>query len=98
MATADDTRAAPAQAFTDSVWQSAADACDRINELMDGMPAGADGYQLAPESEADLREGVALLERALVFLERAHERETPRYEAWSHQHAWAETPDRATQQ
>lgn len=72
-----------------SSWQQAADASDEAAELIAGLPGGDNGYELTPESDQELRQAAALLEKAAELLQRASERECPRYSAWCDEHEWA---------
>jgi hypothetical protein len=47
---------------------------DRIAELIDGIP-GRDGFELTEETQAELRQAVPLLQRAIGFLTPAFTRE-----------------------
>jgi hypothetical protein len=58
-------------------WQLAAEASDRITELMDNIP-GWDGYEHAAETQDELRRAVVLLREAIPLLERASAREAAR--------------------
>lgn len=60
-----------------SHWQFAADASDRIAELMDEIP-GWESYEYAGGTEDELRRAVALLQGAIPLLERAARREQQR--------------------
>jgi hypothetical protein len=57
-----------------SYWQLAADASDRVGELIDEIP-GWDGYEYADETQQDLQRTAALLQQVIPLLERASRRE-----------------------
>jgi ABC-type antimicrobial peptide transport system ATPase subunit len=60
-----------------SSWQLAADASDRIGELMTEIP-GWKGYECSVETQAEMRRATALLQEAIPLLEQASEREERR--------------------
>ena len=61
-----------------SPWQQAADAHDRIEELLTSIPAW-DGYPaLLEDTQAELRQAAVLLRQAVELLGRASAREVPR--------------------
>jgi hypothetical protein len=66
-----------------SPWQLAADASDWVALLMDRIPAGSAGFVLTAETEQELRQAAALLQKANELLRRAAAREVPRYAAWT---------------
>jgi hypothetical protein len=57
-------------------WQLAADAADRIAELLDDIPGWA--YEYAEETRDELLQTAALLQQAIPLLERARGREVKR--------------------
>jgi hypothetical protein len=59
-----------------SPWQQAADASDRIEELISEIP-GWDGYELLEETQIELRQAAVLLHQAIGLLSRASAREVP---------------------
>jgi len=63
-----------------SSWELAAAAIDRAQQLIADVP-GFDGYDLAPESDLDLRAAAVLLQRAVGYLQAAAVREAPRLQA-----------------
>lgn len=63
-----------------SPWQLAADASDRIAELIDEIP-GWDGYQYADITQGELRYAIVLLQEAIPLLEQASRREAKREES-----------------
>jgi hypothetical protein len=58
-------------------WQLAADASDRIGELMTEIP-GWNGYEYSGETQDELRRAGALLQQATSLLEQARDREEGR--------------------
>jgi hypothetical protein len=62
-----------------SPWQQAADASDRIGELLTDIP-GWDGYDLLEDTQAELRQAAALLHQAMGLIAQAAAREVPRCE------------------
>jgi hypothetical protein len=62
-----------------SPWQQAADASDRIEELLTDIPA-LDGHELLAETQAELREAAVLLHQVIDLLAKASAREVPRYD------------------
>jgi hypothetical protein len=60
-----------------SPWQLAADASDRVAELMCGIP-GWDGYEFKAETQAELLQAAALMQRTERLLEKAEKRENRR--------------------
>jgi hypothetical protein len=63
-----------------SPWQQAADAIHHAERLIADIPA-FDGYDLAPETDLDLRAAAVLVKRAARYLHAAAAREAPRLEA-----------------
>lgn len=68
------------------------DECDRldrrIGEALEEIP-GSDmgiGYELSAETRQELEEAIPHLREALRLLQRAREREAPRYEACAERH------------
>jgi hypothetical protein len=55
-------------------WRLTADASDRIAKLVTEIP-GWDGYQYSIETQNELRQAAALLQRVIPLLKRASERE-----------------------
>jgi len=66
-----------------SPWQQAADASDRIAELIADIPGGGHGYVLTAETRAELRQSAVLLHHAIGPLLRARAREVELYEQWA---------------
>lgn len=60
-----------------SPWQQAADASDRIEELLTEIP-GWDGYELLEATQIELRQAAALLHQVIGLLAQASAREVPR--------------------
>lgn len=60
-----------------SPWQLAADASDRVADLMCNIP-GWDGYEYKAETEAELLRAAALIQQAERLLEQASKRENRR--------------------
>lgn len=65
---------------TRSSWQQAAEAIDRAAQTISDIP-GFYGYELAPETDLDLRAAAVLVHRALGYLCTAASREAPRLRA-----------------
>jgi len=63
-----------------SSWQQAADAIDRAQNLIADIPR-FDGYELAPDTDLELRGAAVLVQRAVLYLRAAAAREAPRLEA-----------------
>jgi len=61
-------------------WQQAAEAIDRAAQTISDIP-GFYGYELAPETDLDLRAAAVLVHRALGYLCTAASREAPRLRA-----------------
>ncbi len=61
-------------------WQQAAEAIDRAAQTISDIP-GFYGYDLAAESDLDLRAAAVLMQRALGYLCAAASREAPRLRA-----------------
>jgi hypothetical protein len=61
-----------------SPWQLAADASDRVANLITNIP-GWDDYEFAAETEAELLQAAALIQQAARLLEQASKRETRRF-------------------
>jgi len=66
---------------TRSSWQQAADAINRAEQLLADVPAFC-GYELAPETDLELRGATVLMQRAVRYLRTAAAREAPRLEAF----------------
>ena len=66
-----------------SPWYLTADAANRVADLIDGIPCGGDGYQLSPETLAELRQAAVLLQQAIGPLRRSYAREASGYEQWA---------------
>lgn len=65
---------------TRTSWQQTAEAIDRAAQTLADIP-GFYGYELAPETDLDLRAAAVLVHRALGYLRAAAARETPRLRA-----------------
>ena len=65
---------------TRSSWQQVAEAIDRAAQTIADIP-GFYGYDLAPETDLDLRAAAVLVQRALGYLSTAASREAPRVRA-----------------
>lgn len=63
-----------------SSWQQAAEAVDRAAQTISDIP-GFYGYELAAETDLDLRAAAVLMHRALGYLCAAASREAPRLRA-----------------
>lgn len=63
-----------------SSWQLVADAIAGAQRLSTDIP-GFEGFDLAPETDLDLRAAAVLLQRAVKYLHAAAVREAPRLEA-----------------
>ena len=61
-------------------WQQVADAIQGASALIEQIP-GWDSYQCAPETDLELGAAAALVQRAMLYLRAAAEREAPRLEA-----------------
>jgi hypothetical protein len=61
-------------------WQQAADAIARAEKLIADIPR-LDGYELAPDTDLELRGAAVLVQRAVLYLRTAVSREAPRLEA-----------------
>ena len=68
-----------------SPWQQCSDAIDLIEEFLGAIPEWTEDfdcdYELAAETQEELREAAALLQRAVALVRRGGDRETPRFEA-----------------
>jgi hypothetical protein len=73
-----------------SPWEAVSDALSIADGLLLEIP-GWDGYERAPETEQDLRDAAAAMQKAIALLRQAEAREDPRY--WASEAARVEEDD-----